>query len=63
MEGRPLEGESATEESCDVEGLADGVHRHVTGLGYRPSRHALLAELHDELRTHLPCHVDRSSFV
>jgi hypothetical protein len=47
----------------DAEDLADGVHRHVAGLRYPPSRHVLLAELHDELRTYLPCHVDRSPFV
>lgn len=41
----------------DVEHLADAAHGHVPGPGDRPPRHALVAELHDELRPYLPCHV------
>ena len=41
----------------NVEHLADAAHGHVPGLGDRPPRHALVAELHYELRPYLPCHV------
>lgn len=41
----------------DVERLADAAHGHVPGLGDRSPRHALVTELHYELRPYLPCHV------
>jgi hypothetical protein len=40
----------------DVAYLADGIHRHVPGLGYLPPRHPLLAKRHYGLRPYLPCH-------
>lgn len=40
----------------DAERLAGGFHRHAPGLGCRPPRHALLAQLHDGLRPHLSRH-------
>lgn len=41
----------------DVEHLADASHGHMPGLRDRPPRHALVAELHYELRLDLPRHV------
>lgn len=46
---------------CDVEHLEDAAHGHMPGLGDRPPRHALVAELHDELHLYHPCHVDSPS--
>lgn len=51
----PVPGDAAI--VCDVEHLADAAHGHVPGPGDRPPRHALVAELHYELRPYLPCHV------
>lgn len=45
------------DEVCDIEHLADAAHGYAPGLGDRPPRHALVAELHYDLRLYLPCHV------